>query len=242
MIKFLFFILLLTNAALFSYKQGYLESLFPSGREPARMSNQLNPDKIRTLPRTNTKTSAADLASPAEISAPKVSAPAETNTPVAEARKPELSCIEIGNFAPERAKQFSARLAGLSLGAKWSQQPVREVSTHIVYIPSQGDKEGADKKTGELQRLGITDFYVIQDNSPMRWGISLGIFKTAEAARAHLANLNRRGVRSARIGERMTPTNMIMFQLHDLDAEMRTQIDKIRADFPRQEVRGCSDL
>jgi hypothetical protein len=39
-----------------------------------------------------------------------------------------------------------------------------------VYIPPQGSKEGAEKKAGELRALGVSNYFIMSDNSPLRWG------------------------------------------------------------------------
>jgi hypothetical protein len=220
MLRFLFWILLLANAALFAYQRGYLESLLPSGREPSRMSEQLNADKIRLLP-------------------PEAAAPAPA--PLAAAPEPQpVACMEIGNFGAEDARRFEARLAALPLGERnIARRDIRHIVSHMVLIPPQGDREGADRKAGELRRLGITDFYVIQDNSDLRWGISLGVFKTDKAANAYLAVLNQRGVRSARVVARSAAPSLVALQLRGLTPAMRADVEKIRADFPQQEAREC---
>lgn len=226
MLKFFFWILLLTNAGLFAYQRGYLEMVAPSGREPARMANQLNADKIRLIPQAEAESVSAK--------------PAPNEAVVAEAPKTEvLACVEIGNFDAEEAGRFKERLAALSLGDRISQRSIREVLSHMVYIPSQGDKEGAEKKAGELRQLGVNDFYIIQDNSTLRWAISLGVFKVEEKARAHLVDLNRKGVRSARIGPYSMAATMVAFQLRGLDANMKADVDRIKADFSQQEMRNC---
>lgn len=96
-----------------------------------------------------------------------------------------------------------------------------------------------EKKAGELRKLGVEDFFIIQDNSPMRWGISLGVFKQEDAARTHLAALNQKGVQSARIGQRTVTSSQVAFQIRDLDKEGKAAFDKIKAGFPRQETRKC---
>ncbi|MEC4722630.1 SPOR domain-containing protein [Noviherbaspirillum sp. CPCC 100848] len=290
MLKFFFFILLLANGGLLAYQQGYFETLFPSGREPARIKNQINADKLKlekppeaepaqteaatppasgapVVPATPEAAPAAPVAPKPTPAAPPVPAPpaapvapATPSTPepapasaapvqgartvaldtmTPPARPVVLVCAEIGNFTAAEAKRFSARLAPLSLGPKVTQRQVQEVATHMVYIPPQGDKETAEKKAAELRHLGVEDFFIIQDNSSLRWGISLGVFKMEEAARAHLANLNQKGVRSARIGQRSVNTNLVAFRLRDLDAESRDALQRIRASFARQEMRNC---
>lgn len=237
MLKFFFWILLLANAGLAAWQQGYLETLLPSGREPGRMSNQLNADKIRVIPPPDAASVAA--APPAAASAP-VPTPAPTAAQAPEEQKAEtIACTEVGNFNRLEAGQFETKLSALALNAKVSKRPIKEVATHIVYIPPLPDLESAEKKVGELRRLGITDYYIIQDNSPLRMGISLGIFKQEEAARDHLARLNQRGVRSARIGARSVTTTAVAFQLRDLDAPGRENLGKLAATFPKSEIRPC---
>lgn len=260
MLKFFFWILLLVNAALFAWQRGYLEAFLPSGHEPARVANQLNADKIRVVPEPQARRAApvpapspepAVAAEPATVTATAVAAAAPTgkktaqvpekkaDAPVA-AKKPEvIACTEIGNFSVEEAKRFSAQLASLSLGERVKQRTVSEAVSHIVYIPPQGDKEGAEKKAGELRRLGINDFFVIQGNSSLRWGISLGVFKMEEAARAHLADLNQKGVHSARIGERGV-ISLVAFQLRELQTDEKAGLERIKAaEFPKQRMRSC---
>lgn len=236
MLKILFAGLLLANAGLFAYQQGYLETLLPSGHEPGRLGNQFNADKIKLLPAG----SATAAPQPPAVSAVQEEPVLEPVLAAAAARNREaLSCTEIGNFEPADAKRFETRLAALSLGERLSRRNAQEGTRHMVYIPSQTDKEGAEKKAGELRRLGIKDFYVIQESGELHWGISLGIFKTEEAARSHLATLSQQGVRSARLGVHRTPSNKVAFQLRSLDASAKSTLDKIKADFPGQEMRAC---
>jgi hypothetical protein len=216
--KFFFWILLLANAGLFAYRHGYLDTMMPSSREPARMSNQLNADKVKLIPALDAGTAVAAAAKKAD----------------------RWACTEVGNFNSGEAKRFELRLAGLPLDGRVSQRGIQEIVSHMVYIPSQGDKEGADKKVEELRRMGIDDVYIIQDDSNLRWGISLGVFKQEEGARVHLADLVRKGVRSARIDPHSVATSMVAFQIRDLDADLKARVDKLKEDFPRQEIRNCN--
>lgn len=238
MLKFFFWILLLGNAGLFAYQQGHFDAFLSSGREPARMKGQLNADKVKLIPPPAPAAPApAPPPTPEPASEP---APQPAVPPAAEVKKTvSFACTEIGNFSPDDAKRFSAEIAALSLGDKVKQRALQEVANHMVYIPPQADKEGAEKKAGELRKLGVDDFFIIQDNSPMRWGISLGVFKHEDAARTHLASLNQKGVRSARIGQRTVTSSQVAYQIRDLDEDGKAALDKIKAGFPKQEMRRC---
>jgi len=246
MLKFFFSLLLLANAALFAYQRGYFEPLLPSGREPGRASRQLNADRIKLIPEPKAAAATAATAPDAAASSAAtpistaIAAPVSATAVTAASKTPVVStCTEFGNFNADDAKRFSAQLAALSLGERVTRREVPGAVSHIVYISPQADKDAAEKKAGELRRLGVNDFYIIQDNSSLRWGISLGVFKLEEAARAYLTTLNQKGVHSARIGQRSAASGLTAFQLHNLDATARSAVEKIKAGFPKQEMRSC---
>ena len=239
MLKLLFWFLLLANSALLAYQQGYLNTLFPDGREPDRVAKQFNADKIKQV------TASAAVVVPVVEKLPDPDpVPASVPDPVPNAlvavKKPNsVACTEIGNFDPIDAKRFETQLASLSLGRRLSKRHAQEKVRYMVFIPSQGSKEEADKKTAELRQLGVDDFYVIQEGTDLKWGISLGIFKSEEAARTQLEALNQKGVRSARLGPYAPPSNKTVFQLRELDANAKRRVDKIKADFKGLETRNC---
>lgn len=251
MLKFIFWVFLLANGALLAFRFGYFEPLFASKSEPQRLENQLNADQIRLVSNRTPKpaTTSVTTEPSATASAPSTpaQAPAATPAPAPAAAAPTavkppppVACTEIGEFSLIEAKRIEPRLAALALGDRQSRRNVRDVASYIVFIPPQGTKAGTDKKVAELKRMGVTNYFVIQDNSPLRTGISLGVFKSAAAAKAHLANLNRKGVRSARIGTRSVSTSRVAYQLRDLDAAAMQSLDKIMSGFPNQKKRDCS--
>ncbi|WP_211455130.1 SPOR domain-containing protein [Collimonas antrihumi] len=218
MLKIIFWLLLLANATLFAMQKGYLGALYSDGREPTRISKQLQADKI--------KMTVADAASAAP-------ATATADLP------PVVACTEIGNFTAAEARRFSSQLAERTPAVKFVRRETQEVASHMVYLPSLGSKEAADKKADEVRRLGISDFFVIQDSSALRYGISLGIFKTDEAAQKQVAGLAKRGLSGAKVGTRTVSSSKVAFQLRDLGGDAKIAFDKIKLDFPGQEVRSC---
>lgn len=240
MLKIFFWLLLAANAALFAYREGYLETLWPSGHEPARMRNQLNADKIKLIREPAAKApapagnEAADTAfAPAIALAP----PAPQNAP---AQQGAQACTEIGNFTNAEARRFEAQLAPLALPIQPARREVREASSHMVMIPPAVDKESADRQAALLRGKGVDDVYVIQENNALRWGISLGIFKTEEAARARMQVLVRQGVNNFKLIDYKMTLNRIAYQWRGLDARAKERLAKLKADFPRQEMRNCS--
>jgi hypothetical protein len=117
---------------------------------------------------------------------------------------------------------------------------VQEVASYMVYIAAEDGREGADRRTAELRRLGLTDFYIMPESSPMRDAISLGLFKTEAAAKAYVGQLISKGVRSARIVERTASTNKVAFRLRDLNAADQAGFAALVSAFPNQSRRDCS--
>lgn len=249
MLKFFFACLLLANGVLFAYQRGYLDTLLPDGREPSRASRQLNADKIKIISAADAASASAPIApasapTPASASATAVSnAPASAIDPVVVEveKKPEqlIACTEIGNFIEGDAIKFEKQLASLTLGDRLSRRKIEEVNSRIVAIPSQGSKEGAEKKASELRRFGVADFFIIKDPGNLQWGISLGVYKTQEAAQSRLVDLIKKGVHSARISPYSTSSTKVAFQLRNLDLTTKEVIDKIKGGFPQQELRSC---
>lgn len=216
--RLLFWLLLAANCIAFAAGQGYLGE-FGSEREPGRLATQLNPARIKLI------SASAALAPP----------PA----PVVEKKPEPVACVEIGNFLVSDLKRFETEVATLALGDHQSRHNVSEVASHMVFIPPAPSKDAADKKAAELRQLGVTSFFVINDNSPLRWAISLGIFKSDQAAQYQLAMLTKKGVRGARVGTRSVVTNKLAFQFRDLSPDTKARLDKIKTGFPNQEMRAC---
>jgi hypothetical protein len=151
-----------------------------------------------------------------------------------------LACVEIGNFEPREARAFRARLAAAGLNGSSSQHGVQEVASYMVYIPEQDGRAGAERRAEELRRLGLTDFYILPESSPVHDGISLGLFKTEAAAKAHVGHLIEQGIRSARIMGRNASTNKIAFRLRDLNAAGQAAFNALASSFPNQARRDCS--
>ena len=231
MLKFVFWLLAGVNLLVLAIGQGYLGSFRTETREPARLKNQLQAGKLTLLTQEQATAPAA----------PPVAEERATPAAAVPAPAPSYACTEVGNFLLADGRRFEAQVAALELGDRQSRRNVagQEVSSYMVYIPPQGSKEGAERKAGELKQLGVTNYFIMGDGSPMRWGISLGVFKSESGAQSQLASLNKQGVHSARIGPRYSSSKQLAYQFRDLDAATRTRLEKIKAQFPEQELRNC---
>lgn len=233
MLKFVFWLLAAINLLVLAIGQGYLGSFRTETREPARLKNQLHAEKITLLTQTQAtmpaETAAAGTAPTAPATAPATAAPQM------------FACTEVGDFVLADARKFEARLEPLSLGERQSRRNVagQDISSYMVFIPPQGSKEGADRKAGELKQLGVTNYFIMGEGSPQRWGISLGVFKSETSAQSHLASLQKQGVHSARVAPRYSSSKQLAYQFRNLDAATRTRLAEITKQFEEQELRSC---
>ena len=233
MLKFLFWALLCANALLFAYGQGYLGTFKGNEREPARMRNQLATDKLTLVSGEQARTAASATAAPAG-SPPAQEPPAQDAVAL-------IACTQAGPFTAADARRFETRLARLDLSQRQARitVPYQEVTSHLVYLPPSGGKEGADRRAAELRARGVTNFFIMQGDSPLKWAISLGVFKTENGAQTLLASLNKQGVRGARVLPRGPQGTRFAYQFHDVDASARRQIGAIAEDFQGAQLRSC---
>jgi hypothetical protein len=215
-----FLLLVAVNLALFAWARYY--SVADGTTDPEPLRRQLKPESIRIL----TGPELAGL-------------PALKPKPAPQSQPAPAACTEWGGFALAEAPRAEQALAPLALGARLSQKRSEETAGWWVFIPPQGNRAGALKKTAELKALGIDDYFVIQDEGKMRWAVSLGVFSSEDSARSRLEALRAKGVRSAQTGERETQVAKIWFQARGADAAQQAKLREIAQAFPGTEVRDC---
>jgi hypothetical protein len=232
LLKFVFWALLAANAALFAYAQGYLGKTGGGEREPQRLKNQLATERMVMLTAAEARAAAAIATPKAEEAPAQAPAPAPAET---------IACTQAGAFAAGDARRFETRIARLDLGARVTRTtvPFQEVTSHLVYLPPSGGKEGADRRVAELKEKGVQNFFVMQGESPLKWAVSLGVFKTEAAAQSLVAALGKQGVRGARVLPRGPQGTRAAWQFRDLTPDERKSVAGIADDFAGVQLRQC---
>jgi cell division septation protein DedD len=254
-LRLAFWALLFLNAALFAYGQGYLGAGSGNEHEPARLKRQFNTPRLTLL--NAEQAAAAARASPppaggdeagapaqAASSAPAATpAPAPAPAPTSAPEPKALACLDVGSFGGSDARRFEARLATLGLSDRIpaGRQAVQsqDVSSWLVHIPPQPSKEAAERKAAELRNLGVTNFFIMQGESPMKYAISLGVFKTETGAQTLLAQLGKQGVHSARIAPRGPQATRYTYRLRNLDEAARKRVVAYAERFEDVDVKNC---
>lgn len=194
--------LIFANLLALALWKGWLGGAAPHG-EPERLSNQLNPERLRLMtdarPPAPPPVVAKPTPEPAPAAAPeKAAEKPEAAPPAADAVAPQ-ACVVFASLTPDQARELTARIAKAGTGFKLSETRSEAPSSWWVHIPAQGNREGAEKKAAELRRLGVDDLFVMQDPGPNQFAVSLGLYKNEAAATRLLEALKEKGVRSAQI-------------------------------------------
>ncbi len=212
--RLFFLILLLVNIGTFGYIR-FAESRDGAAGQIALL--QIAPDKIKLLKSGTPSPGARDK--------------------VAAARpQPGLVCLEWGFFDAEDAARAGAALAQFALGDKVSRREAGD--SYWVYIPPLKTKAEADRKVADVKTFGITDSYVVQDNDQWKFAVSLGIFKSEEAAANYLGQLRQKGVRSAVVGPRGATVSL--FVIRDPGDAAAAKIAQLKADFPAATLKAAA--
>jgi hypothetical protein len=246
MMKWTVGLLLLANLAFFGWMRW--GSALTVDADAGAVQAALNPDKIKLLETLATPASGAASGTAlnlSPVSAAAASAPLAMPVPVAaENAPPRISnCAEWGEFSGEDLARSQQALAALNLGDKLTQRGVEQNHGFWVYIPPLKRRADVERKIAQLKERGVKDYFVVQERGKWLNAISLGVFKTKEAAQKYQALLLAKDVRSARLGERMSKLKFTVFVMKGLDAETADKLNALQKGFPDSELKimACSN-
>ncbi|MBI3045186.1 MAG: SPOR domain-containing protein [Betaproteobacteria bacterium] len=221
----LFLLLVLANLVFFAYAQVALED---AGRGDRLPQLQVAPERIKLL-------KSAAKAPPDRPRAPGKGIPPAL--PRAASSAP-AACMEWGIFAGPGVARAEAALARLELAPERIERTVTDSGGYWVHMPPQKNRADADRKVGELKALGVTEFFLVQEPAKWRNAISLGIFRTDEAAQAFLARLKERGVRTAVMARRENFLKQVVFHVREPGEATVARLTMIQQEFPGSELKA----
>jgi len=203
-----FLLLLFVNAAFLGWTY-YARSIGSQGER--MLAQQLEPEKVRLVSRDE----AARLA---------------------QSRLP--SCAEWGPIAPADVARAEEALNGILPGMKIEQVSRSESSGWWVYIPPLASRQAANQRVAELRRAGIADLFVVPDDAKLRNAISLGVFRSEDAAKSHFEAVRKRGVRDVEMVERERNARVYL-QVQSVPPPLRKRMVELKTAFLGSEVQDC---
>jgi hypothetical protein len=204
-----FLLLAFVNVAFLAYRYFVTHYVVP-GADPA--ANQLQPERIRIVP-------SEELA---RLAASRRGGP----------------CIELGPIAAGDAPRAEEAATALASGAK-VQRRVDEPARWWVYIPPFATRQIASQRMAELRKQGIEDSSLINDEPGWRNAISLGVFRSEEAANSRADSLRKRGVGGVQVAPREGAGSRVYVQLWDAPGAVRLRFVDLKDAFPGSDVREC---
>ena len=154
----IFLLIVLGNVAFFAWSR-YVAPPEASA-DPLPLERQIEPEKLKVI-------APSDL--PPVTARPTVPAVA---APLA------LKCLEWGSFTLADAPRAEKALEPLALGARLAQRRTEEAAGWWVFIPPPGTRPAALREAAELKALSIDDYFIVQEDGPYRWALSLGVFRS----------------------------------------------------------------
>jgi hypothetical protein len=212
--RILVLLLLLANLTLF----GYIQLGRWSAEDDLKVRQQVNPEKVRLL-------------TPQQVAA---LAPAK-------AAVVSNECLDWGPFTDSERERAQGVLEPFALGKLLTSRRQETKSGYWVYLPPLPSKAAAERRAGELKEAGVTDLYVVTEAGAQKNAISLGVFRTEDAAQAYLASLRSKGVANARTGPRSQTLAQTVFTVRDPQPALVARLENAKAEFSGSEIanRSC---
>ncbi len=219
----LFLLLILANLMFFAYAQVAGEGANIESRIAAL---QISPERIRLLGPGGGP--AAEAARQAGQSIPPVLAP---RAPVA--------CLEWSNLGGPDVARAENDLQKLGVEPARIERVVADADGYWVHMPPVENKAEIDRKIGELKALGVQEFFVVQEAGEWRNAISLGIFRSDEAANVFLASLRQRGVRSAVMSRREKLLKQVVFYVREPGEGLVEKLAEVQRNYPGTAIKAA---
>jgi hypothetical protein len=232
MMKWIFGLLFLVNVVFFAVMQWGSALTVDNGN--LQVQTPINADKIKIV---------AMLASSAAVPASAVtiasSVAMSTSVPAVAtgATTSQFTCMEWGEFSGADLQRVNNLITSMTLGYKTKQRTVEHNTGYWVYIGPMKSSALVVKKVAQLKKMDIKDYFVVKESGVWKNSISLGIFKTEDAAKKYLAKLQEQGVRSAKVGERASKLKFSIFVMNRLDSAQAAQVASLHKDFPESELK-----
>ncbi|HET9046219.1 MAG TPA: SPOR domain-containing protein [Casimicrobiaceae bacterium] len=203
-------VLLLIVANLTFYAYTKLDS---AGADGARINEQVDADKIKIL-------------TPQEVAAlgpAKIAALADV-------------CAEWGPFSDAERTKAIADLDPLQLGKLLTQRKIDIDGAFWVSVGPFANRAAAEKRVADLRAQGVIDTSAV-DAGRGQYAVSLGIYRSEQAARARADALSRQGVAAAKVEPRQQTYSQTMLVVRDPREQVLARIKDLQPQYVGSDLR-----
>lgn len=148
------------------------------------------------------------------------------------------ACLEWGPLAAAELVRAREELTKLGV-EKTSVRDAPGTMVWWVHLPPAKSREDAERRMRDLEELGVRDARVVNDEG-WRNAVSLGIFRSEEAATAYQIRLRELKVRNTAIVQRSDLVRFSIIAIAEPTPEASARIVEIAAGFAGSEVKAAA--
>lgn len=235
------------NVVVFAYFQR--DALSP---KVSSLKPEVHPEHIKLLSDTALETYPKRTVAPAQDTSLVVSPPpqeAETavsptvETKVADKKEPVKTvesrpplpgiCYEWSSFSTARVNEAVNLAQQLNIKTQVGQTVYGpENIRYWIYKPPMASADAAQTKADELRKLGVEDFFIVQDDPKWRNAISFGVFRDEKLADKLMEDLKAKGVRLLIKSTRNGGQGQSVIKLQHVNAQQFAGLQKSQSQFP----------
>jgi hypothetical protein len=151
--------------------------------------------------------------------------PAETHAAV------QAACYEWSGFNMARVTEAASLAQQINIKTQTNMTSTGQESVRYwIYKPPLATAEAAQTKADELRKLGVEDFFIVQDDPKWRNAISFGVFRDEKLADKLMADLKNKGVKLLIKATRNGGQAVI--KLQQVSPQQFASLQKSRSHFP----------
>ena len=217
------FFLILANLLFLAWTQGYLG--LSTNPDALRVQSQLLAEKVKVIARDEPPPTRAEI----------------EKERAAEAAKSQDGCWQLVDLHAAEAGQVERLLSERGEGFKAVRAATSPGSvSYWVYIPPLSSKKEAEAKVSELKKLQIADHFIVQEDGPNNYAISLGLFSSREAADSYFQVLRGKGVKSAKIAERNVKPALFRLEMRGPQSQFDAVQTALAEKMPELKLETCA--
>jgi hypothetical protein len=156
---------------------------------------------------------------------PPSAKPAEAHAAV------QTACYEWSGFNMARVTEAASLAQQINIKTQTNMTSSGQESVRYwIYKPPLATAEAAQTKADELRKLGVEDFFIVQDDPKWRNAISFGVFRDEKLADKLMADLKNKGVKLLIKATRNGGQAVI--KLQQVSPQQFASLQKSRSHFP----------
>lgn len=218
MLRLLVLLLVLLNAAYFAWSQGMLRAYGwapAEQREPQRLTQQIRPEAVHIL-------------STEEVRRMEQAAQTPPKPP---------ECLQAGVFDEAQTETLRKALEGALPAGAWALETTVEPARWIVYLGKFQSNAALEKRRAELLKLKLKPQPL--EKAELEPGLSLGRFETQAQAQAELKNVQRRGVRTARVVQEKPELRQSQLRIPAVDDALKPKLEALKPALGDKPLQSC---